>query len=429
MLVDLARNDVGRVVRLRHRAGRRAHDPRALQPRHAPDVAGVGPAARRARADRRAAGHPAGRHGVGRAQGAGHADHRRARADQARSVRRGGRLRRLLRQPRHRHRHPDHARAPRRPGDACRPAPGIVADCDPAMEDLECRNKAAALLAAVPGARRITAARAPGADSGPPRSGQTAERGRPRPGLPAAAGQGRRRAGRARRGPGDRSRRRLLPAGPVQPGHRRPGRRGVGLVAGAAAPGQGRRPGPGDPDRPRRPWCSTPTEAGARRWSPGSTASSCGSRPTSSALRLGAAWPCGAPAPRWPAARWRPVPTSWSWTPAGPAWRVSTCSAPSPPIPPGVPEVGLAAYQVARIEAGVPAMGAELDGAHHPGRDGHRRAHRQLHQGLLHRPGAGRPDRLTGRPRPPAPPGRAAARRAGARRGRARASGPPGSAP
>ncbi|HLY82573.1 MAG TPA: chorismate-binding protein, partial [Acidimicrobiales bacterium] len=36
---------------------------------------------------------------------------------------------------------------------------GIVADSEPALEDLECRNKAAALLAAVPGARRITAAR------------------------------------------------------------------------------------------------------------------------------------------------------------------------------------------------------------------------------------------------------------------------------
>ena len=33
---------------------------------------------------------------------------------------------------------------------------GIVADSDPADEDLECRNKAAALLAAVPGARRIS---------------------------------------------------------------------------------------------------------------------------------------------------------------------------------------------------------------------------------------------------------------------------------
>lgn len=36
---------------------------------------------------------------------------------------------------------------------------GIVADSDPADEDLECRNKAAALLAAVPPARRMTAAR------------------------------------------------------------------------------------------------------------------------------------------------------------------------------------------------------------------------------------------------------------------------------
>ena len=31
---------------------------------------------------------------------------------------------------------------------------GIVVDSDPASEDLECANKAAALLAAVPGARR-----------------------------------------------------------------------------------------------------------------------------------------------------------------------------------------------------------------------------------------------------------------------------------
>ena len=37
---------------------------------------------------------------------------------------------------------------------------GIVADSDPAEEDLECHNKAAALLAAVPTARRATAARA-----------------------------------------------------------------------------------------------------------------------------------------------------------------------------------------------------------------------------------------------------------------------------
>jgi anthranilate synthase component 1 len=37
---------------------------------------------------------------------------------------------------------------------------GIVADSDPAAEDEECRNKAAALLAAVPAARRMTANRA-----------------------------------------------------------------------------------------------------------------------------------------------------------------------------------------------------------------------------------------------------------------------------
>ena len=36
---------------------------------------------------------------------------------------------------------------------------GIVADSVPDDEDLECRNKAAALLAAIPGARRMTAVR------------------------------------------------------------------------------------------------------------------------------------------------------------------------------------------------------------------------------------------------------------------------------
>ncbi|MHB1536201.1 MAG: anthranilate synthase component I family protein [Acidimicrobiales bacterium] len=43
---------------------------------------------------------------------------------------------------------------------------GIVADSDPAAEDLECANKAAALLAAVPGARRISAARRQGVPRG-----------------------------------------------------------------------------------------------------------------------------------------------------------------------------------------------------------------------------------------------------------------------
>ena len=44
---------------------------------------------------------------------------------------------------------------------------GIVADSDPDEEDLECRNKAAALLAAVPAARAMTATRASGAAAGP----------------------------------------------------------------------------------------------------------------------------------------------------------------------------------------------------------------------------------------------------------------------
>jgi anthranilate synthase component 1 len=45
-------------------------------------------------------------------------------------------------------------------GAACQAGAGIVADSDPELEDLECRNKAAALLAAVPAARRMTTTRA-----------------------------------------------------------------------------------------------------------------------------------------------------------------------------------------------------------------------------------------------------------------------------
>jgi anthranilate synthase component 1 len=45
-------------------------------------------------------------------------------------------------------------------GAAVQAGAGIVADSDPELEDLECHNKAAALLAAVPAARRMTAKRA-----------------------------------------------------------------------------------------------------------------------------------------------------------------------------------------------------------------------------------------------------------------------------
>ena len=44
-------------------------------------------------------------------------------------------------------------------GAFCQAGAGIVADSDPGDEDLECANKAAALLAAVPAAQRMTAAR------------------------------------------------------------------------------------------------------------------------------------------------------------------------------------------------------------------------------------------------------------------------------
>jgi anthranilate synthase component 1 len=40
-------------------------------------------------------------------------------------------------------------------GAALQAGAGIVADSDPELEDLECRNKAAALLAAIPAARRM----------------------------------------------------------------------------------------------------------------------------------------------------------------------------------------------------------------------------------------------------------------------------------
>ncbi len=124
MLVDLARNDVGRVAAVRHGPRRRADDARAVQPRDAPDVAGVGCAARRPRTDRRAAGDAAGGHGQRCAEGAGDGDHRRARTGQARAVRGRGRLRRLVGQPRHGDRHPHDVRhAATASGRASRPAP------------------------------------------------------------------------------------------------------------------------------------------------------------------------------------------------------------------------------------------------------------------------------------------------------------------
>ena len=142
--------------RLRHRTGGRTDDPRALQPRDAPDVASVRSPATRGSGpiDVLRATLPA-----GTVSGAP-----KVRAmqiiDELEPAKRGptpgvigyfdfsGNLdtaiaiRTMLVAP---------------DGTATVQAgAGIVADSDPADEDLECRNKAAALLAAVPGARRIT---------------------------------------------------------------------------------------------------------------------------------------------------------------------------------------------------------------------------------------------------------------------------------
>ena len=155
MLVDLARNDVGRVVRF----GTEQVDEMMTLERYShvmhltSQVSGE--LADGLGADRRAAGDAARRHRVGRAEGAGDGDHRRARADEARAVRGRRRLRRLLRQPRHRDRDPHDVRR-RRTARSVQAGAGIVADSDPAAEDEECCNKAEALLAAVPAARRMS---------------------------------------------------------------------------------------------------------------------------------------------------------------------------------------------------------------------------------------------------------------------------------
>ena len=170
MLVDLARNDVGRGGGVRNPEPRRDDDPRAVQPRHAPHLAGLGEAEPVGHADRRAAGHPARGHGVGRAQGEGHGDHRRAGAHQAGPVRGRGRLHRLLGQHRHRHHHPHHAGAQR---------PGLGAG----------RSGDRRRLGARRGARRVRE-QGPGAAGRDPR-GQAHDRspqaGRPHPMTAAAA--------------------------------------------------------------------------------------------------------------------------------------------------------------------------------------------------------------------------------------------------
>ena len=114
MLVDLARNDVGRVARF----GTVKVDELMTLERYShvmhltSQVSGALP--RGPRADRRAAGDAAGRHGQRGAEGAGDGDHRRPRARQARPLRRRGRVHRLVGEPGHGDRHPHHVLRARR---------------------------------------------------------------------------------------------------------------------------------------------------------------------------------------------------------------------------------------------------------------------------------------------------------------------------
>ena len=96
MLLDLGRNDVGRVAEIGTRQGHRPVLHRALQPRDAHRLQRRGQARAGARRARRARRRLSGRHGVRRAEGARDADHRRAGEGKARALRR---LRRLFLAP------------------------------------------------------------------------------------------------------------------------------------------------------------------------------------------------------------------------------------------------------------------------------------------------------------------------------------------
>ena len=286
---------------------------------------------------------------------------------------------------------------------------GIVADSVPEDEDAECAHKAAALLAAVPAARRATAARRPEAGGCVPVG---------RPATPSAVSDERRVAGDYR----------TLRHGVAAPcdssATSSPFRAPTPWSTSRASAARTWPPWPMGPastpcvlspqgkiDALVRVTRRGPDEFVARRrrrlrrrgWRSASSASSCGSRWRSSPSR-GAAWPCGARAPRPPRrpGRRRRRPAGACPSP-GAAWS-------------GVDLLGPVA-RIRRRGAGRarPRRGRRCGsrrGSPHGGRDRRtddrgrgraRRPLRQLHQGLLHRPGARGPTRRPGEQGGPSP--------------------------
>ena len=142
MLVDLGRNDVGRVAAI----GTVEVTERLVVERYSHVMHIVsnvrGGLGRGHGLLRRVPRHVSRRHALRRAEDPRHGDHRGARAGPARRLRRRRRLLRFLRQHGHLHRHPHHARQERH-ASTCRPAPGIVADSDPEREHAGVRQQGA----------------------------------------------------------------------------------------------------------------------------------------------------------------------------------------------------------------------------------------------------------------------------------------------
>ena len=123
MLVDLGRNDLGRVAVPGSVRVPTLHGDRALQPRHAPGLQRRGRAGAGQGRARRAARLLPGRHRLGRAQDPGHGDHRRAgAAGAAAPTPAPSATSRISRRPRHLHRHP-HPGRPRGARPRSPPAP------------------------------------------------------------------------------------------------------------------------------------------------------------------------------------------------------------------------------------------------------------------------------------------------------------------